>query len=1247
MADPKDLPEDSDKEQIAGFVKGFAIESPAAKLIKLAAIKSPTFGKFLSDDEALGSKYLSEESRRALYDEKIQAGYEASMREAGLKEAGKEEGAIGEFAGQVLGDPTVYLIPAGATWKQAGLYAGGATAAAVSTQEYADTGEVDSVKVGTYTLASTILGAGIGRVLGKPATEILADAPDRIMDDIGTSLISEGKGFAASEVKIKMKDAFKAYVPKASDSQIDEMVASVGSSIDDISAGLTAKFGNMADNTPQYTYAATLQKIENISAPEVDALATSVTELADTNTLTFTYNLMQKEFGSSMKATAKDSAELVDKLKGYGISNIPGSMMAYGANSKFYKQSIEEQAKEAASLGEKWTKRFQQGKPPTADELIDPSQGFMVDAEGKLWTKGAGDKLKPLTPKQQAFFEKMDKDPVIENIRKNMAENPESIQALLQYTPKKGSYGKGPMWRKTVEGDLSYVFRDKQFIQDLSKVSDPTENLIETLAPPTLDSRYIDTIMASHAGDVEKMQSLVNSLMAKDGEVMARSSDTWLDKAWRKTLNTVGIKATGKIFTKSGRQLARAGGPARILYETSMRAKEMSEELLASRMTNLRKIRTKYNLADSEPFDKLVRDALENPTAKITHPYVRDMVALFQDTYTNTIKAAKSVGILNEKDAASMLDRNVAKGYFTRIWNWDMLQSEDGLKQINSILTKAEFDDKAIKEIAKSLNISSKNLEKEISRIAFAKGEGKYVLNQQARNALFKMFERDPLNPKSSYLNYSRRIPEPVAKLLTDFQVTDLDAVMSRFSEDTGTAISYAKYFGAKNELYDPLIKSIKESDPHLAWTAQEMFLKDSRNPASFFNKGDSFGGDLGILKSIRALNMYKLTWNFVDNMWQTFVNGTAYMSGFKTMGKNNFSRAFNSFTSVAKGWSTATKAQWGDDALRDLADQHCATLQHVMIHTMGESDAAMTVFGNKFSGKYFELINNPTKWLEFTKNAAVEDFNRYTMFFAGKSFVEGLVREYGELASKNIPRGSRLAKRMEAVMSDLERIGLNPNDPLLQAGKATVGEMEQARQYLINRSANRINKGANFSNDAMDLPILWQSGWMKMLGQFQSFTMNMSYWIYDNIVNEAAKGNYAPLALALGSSQLAYEGKDFLRSIMFGEKEKPQEESAVWALAKRTAQGMGLGMYYDYASRIRDNTPEVALVKSLGPNVGMGIDVAKMVKGIAKEDTLQGKATYPTEFALKHAPVAPLGKLGGAKDNALEWLKSYRDSGE
>lgn len=1238
--------EDKEVSQIAGLVKGFVIDSPMAKGTKLAAVKSPTFGRFMTGQE--GWEYLPEDVRREVYTQQIERGFEAKRAEYGLD----APGAIGEFAGRVIGDPTFYILGASKTVLGSATVMGGSVGGTVAIEQAADEGKVDPTSVAAWAAGGAILGAALHKVLGPTGAAANADVPVNVLDDAAAAIASEGKGFDPVTVSLKTTAAIRSAIPKMSESQAEQIVASVGASADEISQALTARFGDMAVNSPDNLYSMSLQKIAYADDADLLLSGTSRTELGIINDINFTYNLIRNEVPrAAISISAKDSPELIAKLKGFGVSNTPGSLMAYGVGSKFYRMSLDDQMKEAQELAKTWPKKFANYKNPAADELVDPAQGFMVDANGKLWANANG-KLRPLTPKQQAFFEKLDKDPHVEGIRQALQENPEAIAGLVALGKNAGkSYGKGPLWGKMVEGDISYTFKMGDIAQDVSRAADSLDNIATAIASPTLDSRYIDIIMASHAGDIAKVQQMIGDLQAMGAGAILREGDSWLDKAWRSTMAKMGwAGGSGKWASTSARTLRRAGGPARILAEATQRANEMSDELVARAMTPLRTIRAKYNLTEeaSRQYDHLIKEALENPGTAITNKYVKEVAAHFREVYDNTIHGFKEAGLLSADDAKKLLDKNAMKGYFSRIWNWEMLRSPEGMARVQTILAKAEFDADDIKQIAKALDMDEKNLVNELKSARFGTPVGKYTLNRQAWDKVFKMFEHDPLNPKSTYIHHARKIPDAIAKHLEEFQITNIDAVMQSFSQDTATQLGFAKYFGKDNELYETLMHGIKQSDPNLSFTASEMFLKDSRNPASFTRRKDWMASKgEAFMDKLRALQMYKLATATIDNLTGTAL-ATYYFAGMKSGGGNAFTRATKALSTMYTGWTKGYKAMFGDEALRNTADMHAATLQKAILHTFGDSDRALTVTGRHFSNPFVEIMNNPTKFLEAVKFTATEDFNRISTFYAAESFTQGLVREYSELMAKNLPRGSRQAKRLELIKEDMVKLGLNPAEPLLQKGSITTAELEQARTYLINRTATRVSNRTNFGNKASDLPIMWQAGWVKPFTLFQSYSLRVGEFIYDNIINEAAKGNFAPAALALGTTIPMGDAKEFVRDMLFGDRYKPKEESFAWALAKRAALGIGLGIHYDVATKIRDNSPEKALIRLGGPMLGTAVNTLKLgnnaARSIGRGDLgISGLAGDVTEFALQESQLAGITKIGGVKQSTLEEIKARR----
>jgi hypothetical protein len=129
-----------------------------------------------------------------------------------------------------------------------------------------------------------------------------------------------------------------------------------------------------------------------------------------------------------------------------------------------------------------------------------------------------------------------------------------------------------------------------------------------------------------------------------------------------------------------------------------------------------------------------------------------------------------------------------------------------------------------------------------------------------------------------------------------------------------------------------------------------------------------------------------------------------------------------------------------------------------------------------------------------------VESFNRRTATYAGKYRAE-------ELANilKSDPQSAFAARQLESL-------GIKIDD--IVKGKLTEQQLATA--------ANKMTRITQFKIDAMNLPTAWRSPLGKVLMQFKSFSFMQTRFIRDEILKEAAMGNFAPLARFVAIAPIA-----------------------------------------------------------------------------------------------------------------------------
>lgn len=129
-----------------------------------------------------------------------------------------------------------------------------------------------------------------------------------------------------------------------------------------------------------------------------------------------------------------------------------------------------------------------------------------------------------------------------------------------------------------------------------------------------------------------------------------------------------------------------------------------------------------------------------------------------------------------------------------------------------------------------------------------------------------------------------------------------------------------------------------------------------------------------------------------------------------------------------------------------------------------------------------------------------IESFNRRTATYAGKYRAE-------ELANilKADPQSAFATRQLESL-------GIKVEDII--GGKLT--------EKQIATAANKMVRITQFKIDALNLPTMWRSPLGKVLMQFKSFSFMQTKFIRDEVLKEAARGNFAPLARFIAIAPIA-----------------------------------------------------------------------------------------------------------------------------
>ena len=258
------------------------------------------------------------------------------------------------------------------------------------------------------------------------------------------------------------------------------------------------------------------------------------------------------------------------------------------------------------------------------------------------------------------------------------------------------------------------------------------------------------------------------------------------------------------------------------------------------------------------------------------------------------------------------------------------------------------------------------------------------------------------------------------------------------------------------------------------------------------------FGVDDAIYKGLRdKLGSQGYDVNVADEMFNIIV-GAKVHDEYKSA---NFMRHFVAFTrlglsaignltggsanlisvvGVIKAAQTAPKALWSKEE-KHFADVTGSTLTQVLKELRE---------GQGWTDKVIPGTNKSASDLAMPGFNAVETFMRRWSAVAGREFADDMARK--------AVSGNVTAKRA------LDKMGLDVDGVLKRRGVLTENEQIDASRSIVERTQGRV--------DPQDLPGWATSPWGRVVAQFRTYGYNQNMYIGRELIDEAVKGNVAPL---------------------------------------------------------------------------------------------------------------------------------------
>jgi len=227
---------------------------------------------------------------------------------------------------------------------------------------------------------------------------------------------------------------------------------------------------------------------------------------------------------------------------------------------------------------------------------------------------------------------------------------------------------------------------------------------------------------------------------------------------------------------------------------------------------------------------------------------------------------------------------------------------------------------------------------------------------------------------------------------------------------------------------------------------------------------------------------------------------------------------------------------------------------------------------------------------LKYTGFTRVEQFNRMLAANAGKAFLHELVDKL-RVGNPN---------QLNEIKRHLLKMDIDPMSIVAKNYQVGLDEELKAARSVISRTQFKVRP--------QDLPLFWSGPWGSLVTQFSSFGFKAGKAIKDELVKEAARGNFKPLARMLLVAPVAGEIIRDVQSITKG-KGGERPDNVVERVADNIAGVGAWGLYYDAyqaasmgelgASR-RLLGPTLSDVANLGSAAFTG-DLPRLGRGLAQ----------------------------------------------
>jgi hypothetical protein len=251
-----------------------------------------------------------------------------------------------------------------------------------------------------------------------------------------------------------------------------------------------------------------------------------------------------------------------------------------------------------------------------------------------------------------------------------------------------------------------------------------------------------------------------------------------------------------------------------------------------------------------------------------------------------------------------------------------------------------------------------------------------------------------------------------------------------------------------------------------------------------------------------------------------------------------------------------------------------------------------------------------------------LEKFNRYS---AGSAAFHGLRQIMAESTTGRV-RGSTAVRYRQAFADAGLDLGA-----LVKRQKATDVDVFQDPRIRaeVRRAVFRLARRTQFTPGAAIRPVFWSTNPGRVMFQFNTFALNQTRLIRDQVLAQAALGNYKPLAYVLSFYPIAGEFVNTTRAALTG-RDRPDTEVARVLDNFAAVGAFGIGQSIMFAMRYGDIT------SALGPTFS---DVSKVWRQVVSPTFVDGPKAGLDGMA-EYASRVPIVKGAGVVLNVAEAFK-------